>query len=238
MIHGAGAVTVHANCGVDACNLCRKRDGDDMQDAFTADLATGDVVCQECWTPEEIAAIEAAEDGSTVEVFREYSHGWDTPLVCERCHLAIPVYLDAKPSPDDAETQRVWDTMNIRWRARDDKEELYLRRCSELSAQQLLDELGVPRGILSLNGRLHHLRLRLETTTTDAKPVRVDLAADADLTALASALPVGAWVPATSGVSIDCGPIRLRCEGGSREEKVALVRFLKAVRDAMTRGAP
>ena len=44
--------------------------------------------------------------------------------------------------------------MRKRWRARDDAEELYLRRASEMAAHQMLDEAGVPAGELSLNGRI------------------------------------------------------------------------------------
>ena len=43
----------------------------------------------------------------------------------------------------------------------------------------------------------------------------------------------GWWTIASSEVSIDCGTIRLRCEGGSRPEKKTLMLFLKAVHDTI-----
>lgn len=116
-----------------------------------------------------------------------------------------------------------------RWGARDDAEELYLRRCSELCTHQMLDGFGVPHGELSLNGRLSWLEERLREIGRE-KIQPADVCEDAKLPELARALPRGEWRIASSGVSMDCGPIRVRCEGGSRGERSLLMRFFRAAR--------
>lgn len=139
---------------------------------------------------------------------------------------------------DDAVAARLdGEKLRARWRAKDDAEELYLRRCSEVSTHQMLDGFGVPHGELSLNGRLAWLEnaIRVQAPRlrgTDSAP----LAADAGLDQIALLLPGGEWRLATSGVSADCGAVRVRSEGGSRAEREAVVRFLLAARSAAVEG--
>lgn len=147
-----------------------------------------------------------------------------------------PVFKNGEDLTAEADNQTVsrleWDRLIKRWKAQDLTEELYLRRCSEVSTHQMLDSFGVPHGELSLNGRLAWLERRL--CAPDVK-IRTEDASvpDDSLSALTGALPAGEWTIASSGVSIDCGAIRLRCEGGSRNEKKTLMLFLKAAHAAL-----
>jgi len=63
-----------------------------------ADPAAG-FLCSEC------VPLETDISSTEVEVWRECSHGWTGPVLCNDCHLSIPVYVDAhaeKTPPEDS----------------------------------------------------------------------------------------------------------------------------------------
>ena len=120
--------------------------------------------------------------------------------------------------------------MRKRWRARDDAEELYLRRASEMAAHQMLDEAGVPAGELSLNGRIAKaLDLRYGCASEETTPKKGKGKAS-EARALLRKLPKTPWPVASSGLSLDVGDIRVRFEGGSREARLTLAQWFSMSR--------
>jgi hypothetical protein len=123
--------------------------------------------------------------------------------------------------------------MRKRWRARDDAEELYLRRASEMSAHQMLDQAGIPHGELSLNGRIAKaLHLRYASAGSDAEDARPAKSQGklGEVRALLRTLPRETWPITSSGLSLDVGDVRVRFEGGSRDLRLALARWFSMSR--------
>jgi hypothetical protein len=147
--------------------------------------------------------------------------------------------LVAEQRKQAADAHEAWAApMRRAWRARDDAEELYLRRASEMSSHQMLDAVGVPRGELSLNGRIAKalkLRYACAGPGSEETPPKVGKAKAGEVVGVARALlrrlPGGPWPVASSGLSLDVGDVRVRFEGGAREERLALARWFSMSRD-------
>jgi hypothetical protein len=76
------------DCSKKPCKLCRAHARGQRSGHF---IATADgFVCEDCFTPEELHTL-GDED---VEVWEEGSHDWTGPVVCDRCKIQIPVYVD------------------------------------------------------------------------------------------------------------------------------------------------
>ena len=121
--------------------------------------------------------------------------------------------------------------MRKRWRARDDAEELHLRRASEMAAHQMLDEAGVPAGELSLNGRIAKaLDLRYDRAAPASETRARGKGKAGEARALLRKLPKAPWPVASSGLSLDVGDIRVRFEGGSREARLTLAQWFSMSR--------
>ena len=131
--------------------------------------------------------------------------------------------------------------MRKRWRARDDAEELYLRRASEMAAHQMLDEAGIPAGELSLNGRIAKaldLRYDRAAPASEETTPKKGKGKAREVRALLRKLPRGPWPVASSGLSLDVGDIRVRFEGGSREARLALAQWVSMSRAVVELDAP
>ena len=123
--------------------------------------------------------------------------------------------------------------MRRKWRARDDAEELYLRRASEMSSHQMLDQAGIPGGELSLNGRIAkalNLRYASNGPAPEEAPPKTGKRKVGEAQALLRKLPRGPWPVASSGLSLDVGAARVRFEGGSRELRLTLARWFSMSR--------
>ncbi len=117
-----------------------------------------------------------------------------------------------------------------RWKARDDAEELWKRRGSEQSAEQMLDQAGIPSGDLSFNGRLAlALGLRYASMASNKATPAAATSKDAvgRARALLAKLPAAPW-PVNSGeMSLDVEDTRVRLEkGGTREMRRSLVQWI------------
>jgi len=141
--------------------------------------------------------------------------------------------LVAERRKDANDAHEAWVApMRKRWRARDDAEELYLRRASEMSSHQMLDQAGIPGGELSLNGRIAKaLNLRYAAgLASEETPPKAGKRKVGEAQALLHKLPSGPWPVASSGLSLDVGDVRVRFEGGSRELRLTLARWFSMSR--------
>lgn len=59
--------------------------------------SSAETICPDCLTDLERARLGDVE----VEVWETYSEGWVAPPICNRCRLAIPVYVNGDATPDE-----------------------------------------------------------------------------------------------------------------------------------------
>src|SRR6185437_6274327 len=132
--------------------------------------------------------------------------------------LQVRLHRPGEPVPREQEAAKkavleheTWAAEHRRrWKARDDAEELWMRRGSFDNSERLLDLAGIPRGELSFNGRLAKaLGIRFASAAQDAVPAKA-LSKDpvARARTLLNKLPRAPWPVASSGLSLDIGDVR------------------------------
>jgi hypothetical protein len=110
-------------------------------------------LCSEC------IPLETEISSSSVETWRECSHGWTGPVICNECQLSIPVYVDAREDEGPPGTPPKDSKGNVVRASFKDEALVAYRRANELDEDPMTyDEAE----------RLYREAIRLDPTFHDA----------------------------------------------------------------------